>query len=207
MRALTQVGDETKFLRFMTVVAAHMGQLLNLVSISRDVGISQPTADRWMSVLRTSGIIYLLEPYYNNLIKRAVKTPKVYFLDTGLAAYLTRWPTYEVLRSGAQAGAFFEGFVIAEIIKSYYNAGILEPPLYFYRDKEQNEIDLLIYDNGFLHPIKIKKYADPCKSDIDAFSTLDKITDVERGSGGIVCMYDNLITLAGKDKIIPVRFI
>ena len=207
VRALAQVGDETKFMRFMTVVAAQMGQLMNLASISRDVGISQPTADRWMSVLRTSGIVYLLEPYHNNLIKRAVKTPKVYFLDTGLAAYLTRWPTDETLRTGAQAGAFFESFVITEIVKSYYNAGILEPPLYFYRDKEQNEIDLLIYDNGYLHPIEIKKYADPRKSDINAFSVLDKIADIKRGSGGIVCMYDNLVTLVGEDKTIPVKFI
>ena len=207
VRALTQIGDETKFLRFMTVVAAQIGQLLNLASLSRDVGVSQPTADRWMSVLRTSGIVYLLEPYHSNLIKRAVKTPKVYFLDTGLAAYLTRWLTDETLRTGAQAGAFFESFVIAEIIKSYYNAGILEPPLYFYRDKELNEIDLLIYEKGYLHPIEIKKYADPHKSDIAAFSMLDKIPDIKRSPGGIVCMYDNPITLKGEDKVIPVKFI
>ncbi|MCL2164933.1 MAG: ATP-binding protein [Oscillospiraceae bacterium] len=207
VRELTQVGDELKFLRFMTVVAARSGQLLNLASIARDVGVSQPTADRWTSVLKASGVVYLLEPYHNNVTKRAVKTPKVYFLDTGLAAYLTRWPTDEPLRTGAQAGSFFESFVVAEIIKSYYNAGILEPPLYFYRDKEQNEIDLLIHENGTLHPIEIKKNADPGKSDVAAFSALDKIAGVKRGPGGVVCMYDNLVTLTGQDRVIPVKYL
>ena len=207
VRELTQVGDEVKFMRFMTAIAAQAGQLLNLASLARDVGVSQPTIDRWLSVLRASGIIYLLEPYHNNITKRAVKTPKVYFLDTGLAAYLTRWPTDETLRAGAQSGAFFESFVIAEIVKSYYNAGILEPPLYFYRDKEQNEIDLLIYENGTLYPIEIKKHADPSKSDIAAFSILDKIAGVKRGSGGLICMYDNLITLTGQDMVIPLRYL
>jgi len=207
VRELTQVGDEVKFIKFMTVIAAFSGQLLNLASISREVGISPPTAERWLSILKASNIVYLLEPYHNNLTKRAIKTPKVYFLDTGLMAYLTRWPTPETLQVGAQAGAFFESFVIAEIIKSYYNAGILEPPIYFYRDKEQNEIDLLIYENGTLYPIEIKKHADPSKSDIDAFAVLDKIPGINRGPGGVVCMYDHLITLEGEDKAIPVSYL
>ncbi|OQB12897.1 MAG: hypothetical protein BWY15_02046 [Firmicutes bacterium ADurb.Bin193] len=206
VRELTQVGDEVKFLRFMTVIAASSGQLLNLASVSRDVGISPPTAERWLSILKASSIVYLLEPYHNNLTKRAIKTPKVYFLDTGLMAYLTRWPTPETLQTGAP-GAFFESFVVAEIIKSYYNAGILEPPVYFYRDKEQNEIDLLIYENGTLYPIEIKKHADPEKSDIAAFAVLDKIPGIHRGPGGVVCMYDHLITLKGEDRAIPVNYL
>ncbi len=207
VRELTQVGDEVKFLKFMTVIAASSGQLLNLASVSRDVGISPPTAERWLSILKTSGIVHLLEPYYNNLTKRAIKTPKVYFLDTGLMAYLTRWPTPETLQTGAQAGAFFESFVVSEIIKSYYNEGILEPPIYFYRDKEQNEIDLLIHENGTLYPIEIKKHADPEKNDVAAFALLDKIPGVRRGSGGVVCMYDHLITLKGEDRAIPVNYL
>ena len=207
VRALTQIADEMKFLRFMTVIAAQTGCLLNLASIARDVRISQPTAERWMSILRTAGIIFLLEPFHNSLTKRAVRMPKIYFLDTGLAAYLTRWPNAEVLRAGAQAGAFFESFVVAEIVKSYYNAGVPDPPLYFYRDKEQNEIDLLIYENGYLHPIEIKKNADPDKSDVAAFSILDKIAGVMRGPGGVICMYDELVTLCGEDKAIPVSYL
>ena len=207
VRELAQVGDELKFYKFMTSIAASIGQLVNLAAISRDVGISQPTADRWLSILITSNIICLLQPYHNNLTKRAIKTPKVYFMDTGLAAYLTRWPTPETLQAGAQAGAFFENFVIAEIYKSYYNAGIIEPPLYFYRDKEQNEIDLLIQEGDTLHPIEIKKHADPKRDDISAFGVLDKISGITRSSGGVVCMYDNLITLKNEDKVIPVKFL
>jgi len=207
VRELTQVGDEVKFLRFMTVAASQIGQLLNLASLARDVGISQSTAERWMSILVTSNIVYLLKPYSNNITKRMVKTPKLYFLDTGLAAYLTKWITPDVLKNGAMAGAFFENFVIAETIKSYYNKGILEPPLYFYRDKNMNEIDLLIEYNGILYPLEMKKHADPNKRDIAAFSQLDKIPSVKRGPGGVICMYDNLITLKDNDRVIPVKYL
>ena len=204
---LTQVGDEVKFLRFMTVIASCTGQLLNLASVSRDVGISQPTAERWLSILRASNIVYLLQPYFNNVTKRAVKTAKLYFLDTGLAAYLTKWNTAEVLQNGAMAGAFFETFIIAEVIKSYYNVGILEPPLYFYRDKEQNEIDLIIYQDGKLYPLEIKKHADPSKNDVAAFTILNKISGVERAPGGVICMYDHLVSLKGEDMVIPLKYL
>lgn len=204
---LSEVGDSVKFTRFMTAAAASTGQLVNLASIARDVGISQPTADRWLSILTASNIVYLLKPYSNNITKRAIKTPKLYFLDTGLAAYLTKWNTAEVLKNGAMAGAFFESFVISEIIKSYYNKGIVDPPLYFYRDKDMNEIDLLIERDGALYPLEMKKHADPQKKDIAAFGMLDKIPDIMRGSGGVICLYDNLITLKGDDRVIPVQYL
>lgn len=207
VRELTQVGDVVKFMLFLTAAASCTGQLLNLASLARDVGISPPTAERWLSILVTSNIVYLLKPYSNNIAKRAIKTPKLYFLDTGLAAYLTRWNTPDVLKNGAMAGAFFESFVISEIIKSYYNKGILEAPIYFYRDKDMREIDLLIEDGGTLYPIEIKKHADPQKSDISAFGVLDKISDMKRGPGGVVCLYDNLITLKGKDRVIPIKYL
>ena len=206
VRQLTNIGDEVKFIKFITSLAANSGNLLNYASLSRDTGISEPTAERWISILVASNIIYLLQPYHNNVIKRAVKTPKVYFLDTGLAAYLTKWNTPEVLESGAAAGAFFETFVIAEIIKSYANAG-KEPPLYFYRDKEQNEIDLLIFENGTLYPIEIKKNADPRKEHIKAFRMIEGIHGVERGQGGIICLYENVMALAPNDFVIPLCFI
>ena len=207
VRELSEIGDTVKFTKFMVAVAASTGQLLNLSSLARDVGISQPTAERWLSILVASNLVYLLQPYFNNITKRAVKTPKLYFLDTGLAAYLTKWNTPDVLKNGAMAGAFFESFVVSEIVKSYYNRGILELPLYFYRDKDMNEIDLLIEENGILYPIEMKKHADPQKKDIDAFDLLDKIPNVKRGSGGVICLYDKLITLRGEDKIIPVNFL
>lgn len=176
-------------------------------SLARDVGVSQPTAERWLSILVASNIVYLLQPYSNNITKRAIKTPKLYFFDTGLAAYLTKWNTPDVLKNGAMAGSFFESFVVSEIVKSYYNKGILELPLYFYRDKDMNEIDLLIEEGGTLYPIEMKKHADPHKKDANAFALLDKIPGIKRGPGGVVCLYDRLITLSGEDKVIPITYL
>jgi len=207
VRELSEVGDIVKFTRFMTAAAAATGQLVNLSSLARDVGISQPTAERWLSILVASNIVYLLKPYSNNITKRAIKTPKLYFLDTGLAAYLTKWNSPDVLKSGAMAGAFFESFVISEIIKSYYNKGIIEPPIYFYRDKDMNEIDLVIEENGTLYPLEMKKHADPQKKDMYAFDLIDKIPGVKRGSGGIICMYDKLVTLKDSDRVIPINYL
>ena len=207
VRELTQVGDEMKFMRFMTVMASCTGQLLNLTSAARDVGISVPTANRWLSILAASNVIYLLQPYHNNVLKRAVKTPKLYFLDTGLAAYLTKWNTPETLRNGAMAGAFFETFVIAEIMKSYANQGILDIPLYFYRDKDMREIDLLIERDGALYPIEIKKHADPRKDDMAAFAVLERLPGIRRGPGGVVCAYDRLVTLQREDRVVPVAWL
>ena len=205
VRSLTQVGDTLSFLKFMTALASRIGQLLNLNSIANEVGITIPTAQRWLSILVASNIIYILEPYYNNIMKRAIKTPKVYFLDTGLAAYLTKWKTSEVLETGTMAGNFFENYVIVEIIKSYYNSGELRPPVYFYRDKEKREIDLIIEQNNILYPIEIKKTAKPSKDMIDNFKVLENIKQI--GEGGIVCMYDKIINLDEKNKIIPYKYL
>ena len=205
VRNLTQVGDVFSFLKFMTALASRIGQLLNLNSVASEVGISLPTAQRWLSILISSNIVYLLEPYYNNIMKRAVKTPKIYFLDTGLAAYLTKWKNKDVLEAGSMAGNFFENFVIVEIIKTFYNCGQLRPPIYFYRDKEKREIDLIIEQNGILYPIEIKKSAKPTKEMIENFKILEKIGKV--GEGGIICMYDKIMNLDEKNKIIPYSYI
>ena len=207
VRELSEIGDTVKFTKFMAVAAASTGQLVNLASMARDVGISQPTAERWLSILVASNIVYLLKPYSNNITKRVVKTPKLYFLDTGLAAYLTKWNNPEVLKTGAMAGAFFESFVVSEIIKSYYNSGVIDPPLYFYRDNKMNEIDLIIAENGYLYPIEIKKHADPRKSDIKAFSLIEGIPNTKRGPGGVVCLYDKLVSLTEEDRVIPINYI
>ena len=175
--------------------------------MASDVGISQPTADRWLSILTASNIVYLLKPYSGNLIKRAVRTPKLYFMDTGLAAYLTKWNTVDVLQNGAMAGAFFENFVVAEVLKSYYNQGVLDPPLYFYRDKDQKEIDLLVTEGDVLYPLEIKKHADPRVSDIANFDVLEKLPGVRRGPGGVICMYDRMVTLKGEDRAIPISYL
>ena len=204
---LAQVADEEKFIRFMTSAASRTGSLLNLSAMARDVGVSQPTAERWLSVLVSSNIVYLLRPYSNNMAKRMIKAPKLYFLDTGLAAYLTRWNSPDALKNGAMAGEFFETWVISEVIASYYNNGILEPPIWFYRDKDMKEIDLLIEDNGALYPIEIKKHADPKMDDISSFNALAKLSGVRRGEGGVVCLYDALTIMKGDDRVIPIQYL
>ena len=207
VRELTQVGDELKFIKFIIAMASRTSQMLNLSSVANEVGISVPTADRWLSILISSNIVYLLQPYYNNITKRAVKTPKLYFLDTGLAAYLTKWNTPEVLEAGAMAGAFFETFVIAEVLKSYYNAGVLEPSLYYYRDKDAKEVDILIVQNGVLYPVEIKKTANPSKEHIKNFSALEKINGLTVGNGGVICMYDKSVRINDKNVSIPVTWL
>lgn len=205
VRNLTQVGDTLSFLKFMTALASRIGQLLNLNSVASEVGISLPTAHRWLSILISSNIVYLLEPYCNNIIKRGIIIPKIYFLDTGLAAYLTKWKNKEVLEAGTMAGKFFENFVIIEIIKSYYNSGELRPPLYFYRGKEKREIDLIIESNGKLYPVEIKKSAKPTKEMIENFKVLDKVGEV--GRGAIICMYDKIQNLDENNIVIPYRYL
>lgn len=207
VRELAQVGDELKFIKFMTALAARSAQMLNLSSIANEIGISVPTANRWLSILISSNIVYLLQPYYSNSLKRAVKTPKLYFLDTGLIAYLTKWTTPEVLEAGAMAGAFFETFVVGEVLKSFYNAGILEPPLYYYRDKDGKEIDLLIEQDGKLHPVEIKKTANPSKRQLANFSVLEKNESITIGTGGIICLYEKSLPLDDKNVTIPVSWL
>ena len=202
VRKLTQVADEDSFFKFMTVCAAMTGQMLNMSSLAKAVGISEPTVKRWLSILKTSGIIYLLKPYSNNAINRAVKTPKLHFLDIGLAAYLTRWLTSETMQAGAMNGHFFESFVVGEILKSYTNAG-LEVDLYHLRDGHQKEIDLLIHENNTLYPIEIKMSAEPDTRDIKNFSMLDEIKNKYAGEGGVICLAKNLLPLKGQHSIIP----
>jgi len=206
VRRLTQVADEDSFFKFMTVCAAMSGQLLNLSSLSGDVGVSVPTAKRWISILKTSGIVYLLKPYSNNAINRAVKTPKLHFLDIGLAAYLTRWMSAETLSVGANNGNFFESFVVSEILKSYSNAG-KEADMYFLRDGNKKEIDLLIHENNTLFPIEIKMNSEPDERDVKKFSLLDKINGINVGEGGIICLANDLLPLNEKNYIIPLSMV
>lgn len=156
IRGLAQVGDEMQFFNFMTIAAAHTSKPIVYEELASAAGISAPTAKKWLSILVSSHIVALVQPYHNNVLKRVVKMPQMHFLDTGLAAYLLKWGNPEALERGAMGGAFFETFVFSEIYKSYLNAG-KEPPIFYYRDKDQKEIDLLLYQNGTLYPIEIKK--------------------------------------------------
>ena len=205
IRDLSQVADEMQFQRFLIACAARTGQMVNYTEIAKDVGITSPTAKKWVSLLVSSGIVVLIEPFYNNVLKRMVKSPKIYFMDTGLCAYLTRWTSSEALEVSAMSGAFFETYVILEIIKSYLNAG-KRPQLYYYRDFEQKEIDLIIEQDGTLYPIEIKKTSQPGKEAGRHFSVLDKLQS-QRGTGNIICMSDDLVPLKEDLWAVPVWMI
>ena len=205
IRDLSQVADEMQFQKFLIACAARTGQMLNYTEIARDVGITSPTAKKWVSLLVSSGIVVLIEPYYHNLLKRIVKSPKMYFMDTGLCAYLTRWTSSEALEVSAMSGAFFETYVVSEIIKSYLNQG-KRPPLYYYRDSDQKEIDLIIEQDGTLYPIEIKKTSHPGKEAGRHFSVLNKL-QCRRGPGNIICMTDDLTPLSQDLWAVPVWMI
>lgn len=217
IRDLAQVADEMQFYNFMTVVAAHTSKPVVYEELAAAAGISSPTAKKWLSVLVSSHIIALVQPYHNNALKRVVKMPLVHFLDTGLAAYLLKWGNPEALEKGAMSGAFFESYVFSEIYKSYLNAG-KEPPIFYYRDKDQKEIDLLLYQNGRLFPIEMKKAASPGKAAVKNFSVLEPVTreepfggmdslKVEIGNGSVICMAGDLLPVDEKNWYVPVWLI
>jgi len=217
IKDLTQVADEMAFYNFMTVVAARTAKPVVYDEIARECGISSPTAKKWLSILMSSHIIALVQPYYNNLLKRVTKMPMLHFLDTGLCAHLLKWGNPEALERGAMSGAFFESYVFSEIYKSYLNAG-KEPPIYYYRDKDKKEIDLIIYENGALYPIEIKKSASPGKDAIKHFGVLEPITEPEKfgelsqtkmkiGNGAVVCMANDLLPIDAKNWYVPVWMI
>ncbi len=209
IRKLTQVADETLFLQFITIAAARTSQLVNYQDMAKECGISEVTAKKWLSLLVTSGLVYLLKPYAVNVEKRVVKTPKLYFMDTGLAAFLTRWTNPEVMQNGAMAGPFFETYVISEIIKSFANNGE-EPPIYFYRDKDKIEIDLLIEQNNTLYPVEIKKTASPNSDDAKNLYITGRLKNVQIGQNVILCNTDKVISIQ-KGEVsalaIPVEFL
>jgi predicted AAA+ superfamily ATPase len=185
VRQLVNVGDELTFLRFLKIAAARTGQILRLEDLARNADVSAKTAKSWLSVLQASGLVYLLPPYFKNITKRLSKAPKFYFTDTGLAAYLAGWNIPEALETGAASGAFFETFVLAEILKSYYHHG-LTPQLYYYRDAKNNEIDLLIQQNDLYYPIEIKKTTRPVSADIKTFKLFAKLEKL--GYGNLICL-------------------
>ena len=200
-----KVSDQIAFNRFLVATAARTGQLLNYASLARDVGIDNKTAKSWLSVLETSGIVYLLEPWYSNLNKRLVKAPKLYFLDTGLAAYLTRWPDAASLEAGALSGALLETWAISEVLKSYWHNG-KEAPLYFYRDADQQEIDLLIETADALHPVEIKKTASPSHNAKRHFPALDRL-EKKRDAGGVLCLVERDVPLSKEVTAIPLSYL
>ena len=205
VRRLSNDIDSLKFLRFLRSVAARTSQQVNYKGIADDAEIDQTTAKNWLHVLEALGIIFLLEPYSNNVLKRTVSTPKLYFYDSGIVCYLTRWSSPETAMEGAMSGALLENYTVAEIIKTYQNAG-QEPFLYYYRDKDAREIDLILERDGKLFPIEIKKMASPPKKLTKVFDLIDK-SPLQRGTGAILCMADQLGAFDQNNLIVPISLI
>ena len=202
VKSLTEIGNEMAFKKFIVSVASRTGEQLNYSSLANDSGISVPTAIKWLSILVTSGIVYLLEPYMSSQLKRITHIPKIIFMDTGLACYLAGWSSARDLQLSSSAGHYLESYIISEIVKSY-NARGIRPNISYYRDKDGKEIDLIFYKNNKLYPFEIKKTASPNSDMIRNFKELQK-TKKEIGTGGIICFYDELMHLDKNNYIIPV---
>ena len=202
---ILKVSDQMTFNRFLGAVAARTGQLLNYASLARDVEVDNKTVKSWLSILETSGLVYLLQPYHRNLTKRLVKAPKLYFLDTGLAAYLTKWPDADSLEAGSMSGAILETWLFAEILKSYWHNG-LEGNLFFYRDTDQREVDLLIEAGDTLYPVEFKKTASPSQNVARQFTALDKLGKTV-GHGAVICLVERDTPLSQQVTAIPAHYL
>ena len=206
-------ADSITFTKFLTAVAARTGELLNYANIASDMGVSEPTVKKWISILERTGIVYLLQPYSASALNRAIRTPKIYFRDTGLACYLTRWLTADALKNSAVAGNMFETFVVSEILKSYSNEGRdYRFNIFYYRGKDknasdENEIDLIIEENGILYPVEIKMSGNPKAIMGAANPILDKIPDKKRGMGVILCLIDKKTYLRENLLALPIEYV
>ena len=205
--------DSITFMKFLTAVAARTGEMLNYANIAGDIGVSEPTVKSWISILERTGIVYLLQPYSASALTRAIKTPKIYFRDTGLACYLTRWLTADALKNSAVAGNMFETFVVSEILKSYSNEGMdYKFSIYYYRGKDksvsgENEIDLIIEEDGILYPVEIKMSGNPKANMAATNQVLDKVTEKKRGMGVILCLIDKKTYLRENLVALPIEYI
>lgn len=206
-------ADSLTFTKFLVAVAARTGELLNYANLAGEIGVSEPTVKSWISILERTGIIYLLQPYSASALKRATKTPKIYFRDTGLACYLTRWLTPDALKCSAVARNMFETFVVSEILKSYTNEGKdYRFNIFYYRGKDktsstENEIDLVIEEEGVLYPVEIKMSGNPKASMGAANPVLDKISEKRRGMGVILCLVDKKTYLRENLVALPIEYI
>lgn len=205
VKELSGTINPLKFMNFITATAALTGQMLNYKTIADACDIDQTTAKAWLNILETLGIIFYLHPYSNNVLKRTVKTPKLYFYDTGLVCYLTKWSNADTLMSGAMSGALLENFAVSEIVKSYHNVGF-EPYIYYYRDKDTKEIDLIIESDGKLYPIEIKKAASPDVRLTRVFGVIDK-SPLIRGTGAVLCTAERFSAFNKDNLIVPIWMI
>lgn len=204
VRQAINLRDRRKFYNFMVAAAARTGQLLNASDMANDVGVSVRTIQGWISVLEASGIIHILQPFWANTTRRLTKTPKLYFMDTGLACHLSGWNTPEQLKRGAMAGHMFETFVVSEVLKSHMNAGRDPRNISFYRDSQKREIDLLIQDGKVMHPVEIKARANVRAEAVRNFEVLSSFTDYEVGFGNVICQTETPYMVSRDVQAIPV---
>ena len=203
IREMVDLKDEYLFRDFVRAAACRAGEMLNVHAIATDVGVSDETAKTWLSYMEKSGVIFYLRPFSNNLLNRTIKkTPKMYFFDTGLVAHLTKYSSPEILMNGAINGSILENYVVSEIRKTYTNNG-LEHYVYYYRDIDSKEIDIVVESDGELHPMEIKKTASPPTELTGVFKLLDKAS-VPRGLGAVICTRKELSALGKKTMIVPV---
>ncbi|HHW79496.1 MAG TPA: ATP-binding protein [Acholeplasmataceae bacterium] len=207
VRSLLNIKNLDIFSKFIISVAARTGTILNYANIAKDVGVDIKTIQSWIKVLEASGIIILVKPFINNALKRVIKSPMLYFLDTGLVNYLLKWTTKETLQNGAMSGPILETFVVSEIVKSYKNVGVNDIPIYFYRDTEQKEIDLIIVDKDVLYPIEIKKTMNPVKSMVKNFSVLKKAIGYNVVNEVILCLVEKKIYIDHTTIAFPIKHI
>lgn len=207
VRELIKVKDENKFVKFITTLAARTGGEFNANEISSDVGIDNKTVEEWLSILKNTGIIYLLQSYTNNNVSRAIRRPKIYFMDTGLACYLTGYTNAEILEKSSYSGAIFETFIVSEIIKSYTNNGI-DPRrhLYFYRDSSGKEIDLLVTINNYVYPVEIKKSSNPGNKSIKNFDVVNKFGMIV-GNGIVLCLCKEILAIDDNNYYVPIEYV
>ena len=208
MRDVSEEGgitDTVRFRKFLNACAALTAEQVNYKTLAVAAEISQPTAKEWVRLLQGLGIIYLLPPYANNALKRLTKTPKLYFCDTGLCAYLSMWLTRDTLMNGAVSGHYFENYVVMELLK-YFAYAPSKANLTYYRDSNAKEIDIFVEENGVIHPLEIKKSANPDRREVKKYELLDK-AGIERGSGGIICMCEEVIPIDAKNCFIPCNLI
>ena len=208
MRDVSEEGgitDSVRFRKFLNACAALVAEQVNYKTLAEAAEISQPTAKDWLRLLQGLGIIYLLQPFANNELKRLAKTPKLYFCDTGLCAYLSMWLTRDTLMNGAASGHYFENYVIIELVKNFSYSSA-KANLTYYRDSNAKEIDVMVEENGLIHPLEIKKSANPDRREIKKYEIIDK-TNLERGSGGIICMCEEVIPIDDKNCFIPCNLI
>ena len=204
MRDVAELGgvtDTLRFGKFLAACAALVSRQVNYKTLAESAEISQPTASEWLRLLESLGIVYLLQPYSNNALKRLTKTPKLYFCDSGLCAHLSMWLTSQTLMTGAASGHFYENYVVTELLKTYTYSGA-KVNMTYYRDSNDKEIDLLIEENNRIHPLEIKKSANPDIREVKKFAVLEN-TGLEHGYGGIICMCEDVIPIDEKNCFIP----